>query len=117
MRTRRDFLAFTAGAVVARTVLPAVANASPAVADRDELLLRYNAWLDLERTRLMQEMYPDCDPWHAMRYVPVTRFVSMLADGPAPSTRVLAVLAAAGVYTGPNTVEARRATVTHEPVT
>ena len=108
MTLRRDFLAFTAGAVAARTVLPIAARAAPAVADRDDLLTRYDAWLDAERLALMQELYPGCDPHEARRFIPCAAFVNHWWRWTPPSTRVLAVLGAAGIYTGPDSVEARQ---------
>ena len=109
MTLRRDFLAFTLGAVAARTVLPPGAKAAPAVASTEELLHRYDEWLDAERLAVMQELYPWLDPFEARRFVPCTGMVGHWWTGPAPSTRVLAVLAAASVPTEPDTVEARRA--------
>ena len=109
MTLRRDFLAFTAGAVVARTVLPIAARAEPAVASPEELLHRYDEWLDAERLAVVQELYPWLDPFEARRFVPCTGMVGHWWTGPTPSTRVLAVLRAAGVSTEPDTVEARRA--------
>ncbi len=114
MTLRRDFLGFTAGAVAARTVLPLVARAGEpttlhSIADRAELLERYSAWLEAERLGLMVELYPEWDPREAARYVPADVFVNRQARGsPAPSTRALIVLDAAGIYTGPDTTEARR---------
>ena len=108
MTLRRGFLAFTAGAVAARTVLPIAARATPAVAPLPDLLDRYNAWLDAERLALMVELYPSWDPWKARRYVPCEPYAGDWWRATPPSSRVLAVLSAAGIYTGPDTADARR---------
>ncbi len=112
--TRRSLLAGAAAAcaalpVAARVAGPAQHTASLAVADRAELLERYSAWLEAERLALMVELYPEWDPREAAGYVPADVFVNRQArGGPAPSTRALTVLDAAGIYTGPDTTEARR---------
>ncbi len=77
----------------------------------DELLERYSAWLEAERLALTQEMYPGVDPREAARYVPACVYSRQVTLGrcPSPSTRAQALLETAGIWTGPDTSEARRA--------
>ena len=74
MTVRRDFLAFTAGAVVARTVLPAVTRAEPVNPDADliaaceqhpALLAAYNA---------------DPDEWEGPKCAAMTRTCELIRD-------------------------------------
>ncbi len=73
-----------------------------------ELLDRYSAWLDGERLALMRELHPNWDPSEAARFVPDDAFVRHWWTRTPPSSRALAVLGAAGIYVGPDTLEARR---------
>ena len=84
---------------------PAIAQAS-----REELLIRYNCWLAYEHQRLAEEMYPSHpEPW---RFIPVDRAAMRFhfpfgddgrpCEGSSPSKRARAMLALAGVFTGPN---------------
>jgi hypothetical protein len=112
---RRNLLTAAAASVM----LPGAARAedgalhrtafSHPIAEPDDLLERYSAWLDAERLALMRELYPDHDSREAARYVPscVYSRPTILGRTPLPSSRALAVLEAAGVWTGPDTPEAR----------